>query len=291
MIVRTVAPAKINWTLEVLGWREDGYHEIRTVMQTIDLCDELTLAPAETLKLEVEGECAPSRDDDALQAARALAQAAGWELPTRIRMRKRIPLRSGLGGGSSDAAAVLRGLNALYDLGFDTARLADVAAAVGSDCPFFAYGGTALAEGRGERVTVLPDLPQMWLLVAVPPLSLEDKTKRMYGSLQPADFTDGSHTTAFLERMWNGDKEETAQLFNVFERAAFRMFAGLDFYRDALLRAGVQSVHLDGAGPGLFSLCESRRQAEGVKSGLRLPGASVFVARTLRAAQATLING
>ena len=172
MSVTLVAPAKINWTLEVLGLRDDGYHEVRTVMQTIDICDEVVLERSAALTLSVEGDHAATDEDHTLLAARLLGKELGRELPASIHIRKRIPVSAGLGGGSSDAAAVLRGLDALYDLDAGMERLGSVAAGIGSDVGFFLHGGTALGEGRGERILPLPDAPEAWLVVLTPPISL-----------------------------------------------------------------------------------------------------------------------
>jgi 4-diphosphocytidyl-2-C-methyl-D-erythritol kinase len=155
--MRLCAPAKINWTLEVLGRRNDGYHNVGSLMQTVDSCDILDISPADRLTLEVEGERQPSQDDLVLRAATLLDGGSGRG--AHIRLDKRVPVAAGLGGGSSDAAAALRGLNELWHLGYGDARLAEIGAGIGSDVSFFVYGGTALAEGRGERVADTPFPP------------------------------------------------------------------------------------------------------------------------------------
>jgi len=171
------------------------------------------------------------------------------ERGARIRLDKRIPVAAGLGGGSSDAAAALRGLNKLWKLGRSDAQLAEAGAGLGSDVPFFLYGGTALAEGRGERVTPLLAPPPVWLVLLAPPFELPAKTKRMYAALTPTDFSDGSRTEALVGRIRGGGPVDDSGLYNVFERVAYEVFAGLDAYRDALLMAGARHVHLAGLGP------------------------------------------
>jgi 4-diphosphocytidyl-2-C-methyl-D-erythritol kinase len=159
-----LAHAKINLTLDVLGRRPDGYHELRSVMQTVSLADELTVEAAPHLSLEVDrdGSSPPGhagvpegRANLVWRAAEELRRRRGYQGGARLRLCKRIPAAAGLGGGSSDAAATLLSLNALWGLRCSRADLVEVAAALGSDVPFFLWGGTALVSVRGERVQPL----------------------------------------------------------------------------------------------------------------------------------------
>ncbi len=288
--LRLRAPAKINWTLEVLGRRPDGYHEVRTVLQTIDVCDEVRVAPAEALSLSAEGPHEAREDDLALRAAALLADVSGRAPAVHISLAKRIPAAAGLGGGSADAAAVLRGLDRLWGLGLRPQLLAELAAALGSDAPFFVYGGTAFAEGRGEQLTPLPDLPPAWLVLLVPPFRLPEKTRRMYEALTAADFSDGSGSAALARRLEAGEPIAAECLRNAFERAAFATFPGLAAYREALLAAGAERVHLAGSGPGLFALGPTAAAARRLHERLRPPGGLAFVARTLTAAEAVAVE-
>ena len=291
--MRLCAAAKINWTLEVLGRRGDGYHEVRSLIQTVGLCDALEFTPADRLELQVEGAHQPSQHDLVLRAAALLGGGGGGG--ARIRLNKRVPVAAGLGGGSSDAAAALRGLNELWRLGYSDARLAEMGAGVGSDVAFFVYGGTALAEGRGERITSLPDLPPTWLVLLAPPFRLPEKTGRMYAALTPAGFTDGARTEALQRRLHRGLPIADADLYNVFQRAAYEVFEGLDAYRDALLAAGARRVHLAGSGPALFALSPDEGTARAVHERLRPPAGQAavwaLVVRTLTAAEARVIEG
>jgi 4-diphosphocytidyl-2-C-methyl-D-erythritol kinase len=282
--VRLYAPAKINWTLEVLGRRDDGYHEVRTVIQTVDLCDTLEIGRGRELQLAVEGPHETSEDDLVLRAAALLAQGAARG--ARIRLSKRIPVSAGLGGGSSDTAAALRGLNQLWGLGHGDAELAEMGARLGSDVPFFLHGGAALAEGRGERITPLPDAPSVWLVLLAPPFQMLEKTKRMYAALTPADFTNGSHADALVRRIRDGHPVDDGALYNAFQDVAYQVFEGLSAYRDALLAAGARRVHLAGSGPALFALGPDEEAARAVYARLRPPAGKAFVVRTLTAAEA-----
>jgi 4-diphosphocytidyl-2-C-methyl-D-erythritol kinase len=287
--MRTVAPAKVNWTLEVLGKRDDGYHEIRSVMQTVDLCDDVSIESSAALSLAVAGEHEASEDDLTLKAARLIAARVGSELPAAIRVTKRIPVGSGLGGGSSDAAATMRLLNELHGLGLSAEDLATAGAEVGSDVPFFVYGGTALVEGRGERVTPLPDASETWMVLVVPPIRVAEKTKRMYQALRLGDFSNGGRSDALSQRVLQGERVSQEDIHNVFERVAYEVFARLDAYREALLSAGARAVHLGGAGPALFALAESEAHAQAMSERIRSLQAKVFVVRTPTTGEATAV--
>jgi len=165
-----LSPAKINLFLEVIARRPDGFHEIESVMQLVELCDRVHLARAPRgIQVSVTGAELPSGHGNlAYQAAARLMERAGIRDGVQIRLEKRIPVAGGLGGGSSNAAAVLAGINRLYDLGYTPAALQEIGATLGSDVPFFFSEGLALASGRGERVADLEPWPPFWLVVANP---------------------------------------------------------------------------------------------------------------------------
>ena len=252
--MRMYAPAKINWTLEVVGKRSDGYHELRTILQTVELADMLEISEGDAIRLEVEGPHEMSEDDLILRAARRLREESGHSGGATIRLEKRIPVSAGLGGGSSDAAATLRGLNVLWGLNWKKERLADVAASVSSDAPFFMYGGTALVWGRGELIEPLEDSPPVDLVLLVPPVDMAGKTARMFGSLTASDFSDGSLTEQLLGRLGAGSAPRNGEMFNAFESVAYRTWPELAAYRRTLLDAGAARVHLAGSGPTLFAI-------------------------------------
>ena len=289
--VRATTCAKINWLLEVLHRRPDGYHEVRTVIQTIDLCDTLELHPAAELCLEACGDGLPAPEENlVMKAAHLLREQAAGSPGARMRLSKAIPVAAGLGGGSSDAAAALRGLNELWGLALPREALEDMAARLGSDVPFFIRGGTALAEGRGERVTPLTDAPLRELVIAVPPLPLANKTQRMYSLLTPADYTDGSATGRLVDAIRRGKPVEDSHLFNVFDRPAFRAFPELERLRQALLAAGARSVHLAGSGPALFALAADATKRERLTRAAAAAGAKTFVVATAPAGRSLALE-
>ena len=169
------AHAKLNLTFEVLGKRADGYHEVKTVMQTVGLSDRLTFEPWPTLQVDCDSPELSGEVNLVWRAARALAHSKGIQPRARIRIQKRIPVAMGLGGGSSDAAAALRALDRLWETDATDTELAELAAGIGSDVPFFLTGGTALAEGRGEVILPMPSLPRFNLTLVFPDLVISDK--------------------------------------------------------------------------------------------------------------------
>lgn len=262
-MLKIIAPAKINLVLEVLGKRADGYHEIKSVVQTIDLCDELFLEKAEHISLECDKPELSGPDNLVLRGADSIKERSGYREGCRIVLRKNIPVAAGLGGGSSDAAATLKGLNNLWGLGMSRADLMSVAIPLGSDVPLFMYGGSLLMKGRGEKVTPIPQIKNLWFVVLVPDLpAMPDKTKSLYAQLDTAGFSTGSHAQSFLHGLKTNNIVNTSNLFNAFESVAFRAFSGLEHYWQAFLQAGAVDVHLAGSGPALFSLFSELSAAE-----------------------------
>jgi 4-diphosphocytidyl-2-C-methyl-D-erythritol kinase len=219
------AYAKINLTLEVLSKRSDDYHEIRSVMQTISLCDRLSFENFPHLCFQCMSSGWVAEESVVSKAARLLMQRTGIPRGAKVKIDKCIPLSSGLGGDSSDAVVVLRGLNQLWETGVPASDLVSLAAALGSDLPFFFSGGTALVQGRGDLVSSLPEMSQCWLVLLFPDVArLTSKTAVLYSMLCPEDFTQGTHTDAFLMRLTQGASITSEDLFNVFEKVAMKAF-------------------------------------------------------------------
>ena len=287
MRLRLMAPAKINWTLEVLGRRPDGFHNVKTILQTIDLFDSLELETAAEVTLEAAGEGLPPPEENlTMRAARRLQKKTGYSGGARMRLTKTIPVAAGLGGGSSDAAAALRGLDRLWGLALPHERLAEIAAEVGSDIPFFLRGGTALAEGRGERITPLPDAPRTAILVVVPALSIPQKTRRMYSLLNLKDHSDGAASDRLADALRQGRPLKESDLYDVFGSLAFQAFPELQTCRQALVQAGAGAVHLAGSGPALFVLLRDEEQRERLARAAAGAGARALAVSTIVSSQA-----
>jgi 4-diphosphocytidyl-2-C-methyl-D-erythritol kinase len=262
------APAKINLVLEVLG-KDNGHHRIRSIVQSVDLCDVLNFELDKEIRFECD-EPELKRDNLVARAASLLKEITGCDLGARIALRKHIPWGAGLGGGSSDVAATLLALNELWGLRMPPSRLVRLAFELGSDVPFFIHKGTALVEGKGEKVRPQPPLPSTSFVLLVPPLpKVPDKTKQMYGSLRVADFTGGEFVEAALLSLRQGERPDPDVMHNAFERVAFDFFPGLDKYRRVLEEAGAPRAYLAGSGPCLFALFSAREEAAELFSRLR----------------------
>ena len=255
------AHAKLNLTLEVLSRRDDGYHDIASIMQTLELADALTIESAESLRLTCSTPDLEGPDNLAFEAADLLRTETGIECGAHIHIEKRIPVVAGLGGGSADAAATLVGLNRLWDLDLSNDQLRRIGARLGSDVPFLIEGGTAAALGRGERVRHLPtpDLP--WIVVAVPDVNLPDKTAAMYRALTPDDFTRGALTFKLEARIANGGDVPPQLLFNTFDNVARVIVPEVDKCWNDMYAAGAREIHVSGSGPAVYAAVERREIA------------------------------
>jgi 4-diphosphocytidyl-2-C-methyl-D-erythritol kinase len=278
------APAKLNLTLEVLAKRPDGYHEIRSILQMISLCDSLIFEAADSLSFSCDDPDWIAEKSLVSRAARALKHRFGVELGASIQLNKCIPLSSGLGGDSSDAVATLKGLTRLWNLKIGKAEISELAISLGSDIAFFVEGPTALAQGRGEIITPLPAPAHSWVVLLIPDIPLiQPKTAHLYSLLRKEDHTDGAATDRFASRI----KCEGAlpkDLFNVFEEIAFGAYEGLERYFNDFQKASNESrVHLCGAGPALFSMFSREKDARCVFETLKMKGFVVHLAETLRA--------
>ncbi len=283
-MITCTAYAKVNLALEVVGRRSDGYHEIVTLLQTVSLHDTVRVAPAADLSLSCDVPALAGADNLALRAAVLLQQRCGARQGAAIHLQKRIPVAAGLGGGSSDAAATLLALAELWHLEPEMGMLAEVATALGSDVPFFLWGGTALAGGRGERLEALPPAPARWLVLLRPPVMLPGKTALLYRRLSPADFGDGATARAAAAAVREGRFPADELLVNTFERVADAVFPGLAAARASLqTAAGGRPVHLSGAGPTLFAVFADREPAVAACRRLLAEGNQAYLVRSVPA--------
>jgi 4-diphosphocytidyl-2-C-methyl-D-erythritol kinase len=275
------APAKINLTLEVLGKRPDGFHEIRSVIQTINLYDSLRFRLSKKLRFSCDNPDLVIEESLISRAAALLQETSGFSKGATIEVIKNIPFSSGLGGDSSDAAAVLQGLNRLWELGLSLEELLGMAPRLGSDVAFFVCGGTALVEGRGERVTPLPPLPRRWIVLVVPPFSaIAEKTRQLYASLKPEHYSDGRITQKFIKGLSGGGEFEPSMFFNTFENVAFDFFPELEVYKEHFEKLGAPYVRLAGSGPTLFTLLEDKAQAEDLYTRCQNQGMECYLTET-----------
>ena len=283
-MLTVLAPAKVNLTLEVLEKRRDGFHEIRSVAQTVNLCDRLHFRAGDGVEFRCDNPSWVSGQSLVARAVDLLREATGCSKGAIVTLNKHIPLISGLSGDSSDAAATLRGLNRLWELGLPLGELLDLAGKLGSDVAFFLYGGTALLEGRGEVVAPLPPVDEMWLTLMLPPVSrMPGKTGRLYGLIRAEHYTSGEATERLVSRLTEGEGLAPSLIFNVFDSVALDYFSGLGVYREQFLDSGAREVHLAGSGPVLFTLTGDKAQAEKIYQDLKKERLEAYLAHTLAA--------
>jgi len=279
-----LAYAKLNLTFEVLDWRSDGFHQVTTIMQTVDLADVLQIEPASKLTVECEYPDLAGNQNLVWKAATELAKVGQIEPNAKITIEKHIPVGMGLGGGSSDAAAALLGLNRLWGLGLSVDELASVAAGLGSDVSFFLWGGTALAQGRGEQITLLPPLPPLAVTLVFPDLAIPNKTATMYSKLTMAQFSDGGITRQMIQLLTAGQfvRESVAGLvFNAFSEVAAQSYPELVKMSREGVEDGGPIMHLCGAGPALFTLPSSQEQHQRIVEVLQPHSAGVYLVSTV----------
>lgn len=249
--ITLAAPAKINLTLDVLGVRPDGYHEIASVMQTISLADHVTISPSPkgaAISLTVSGPEAGGVPADERNLAWKAARAFG-AADVAIHIEKRIPTQAGLGGGSSDAASVLLTLNQLFGSRFTRAQLAEIGATLGADVPFFLQGGLAKTAGIGEKVAAVAPFPSFSLVVVKPPVGVS--TAEAYRLL---DETPGRESARATSRWPLGG------FSNDFEPAIYARYPEIAAARDALREAGAKRILLCGSGSAVFGTTRDPEQ-------------------------------
>lgn len=264
------APAKINLALDVLFKRPDGYHEVEMIMTTVDLADRIELKELKSNRIDILSQNRFVPDDQrnlAYQAAYLLKERYGIKQGVSIAIEKNIPVAAGLAGGSSDAAATLRGLNRLWDLGLSLDELAVLGGEIGSDVSFCVYGGTALAQGRGEKITHLAPPPKCWVILAKPTLGVSTadvyRRLRLTGSGHP-DI--GGMMNALEE---NDYAKVCSGLGNILEQVTLPMYPEVANIKEQMKTFGADAVLMSGSGPTVFGLVEHESRVQRIYNGLR----------------------
>ena len=275
-----LAYAKLNLTLDILRRRADGYHDLRMVMQTVSLHDDVrvTLTEGDGISCCC-GEIPGDESNLAVKAARAFFARTG--IPPRalaIDIVKRIPAQAGMAGGSADAAAVLRALRTLLSPELSDEALERIGADVGSDVPFCVRGGTALAEGRGERLTTLPPAPSCHAVLCKPDFSIS--TPMLFSRVRAEELTDRPDTDGMLDALRRGDARGVfARVKNVFEQVLPPEYGEVFAIRDSLLALGAEAAAMTGSGPTVFGLFRDAQAAEAARETLRRRYAQTFSAQ------------
>lgn len=283
--VRVQTPAKINPVLEVLGKRPDGYHELALVFQAIGLFDELEFVRGgDGLRFEIMESPSPLAVDDSNLVVKAaklfLKRILQGEADVLIRLKKRIPLAAGLGGGSSDAAATLVGLNLVFDAMAPQTALESLAAQLGSDVPFFLTGGTAMGTGRGEVITPWEAAPEMPLVLVKPSQGLS--TPAVYQSGK-ALFSSGEKAKEFKNLLREKNLPKIAgSLFNSLQPAAIYLMPEVESIRKQLVERGALGALVSGSGPTVFAIAKSKAAAREIAAQMAGEGRMVLATQTIR---------
>lgn len=259
------APAKINLFLDILGKREDGYHEIRTIFQSIALFDTLRfrIVPEGIILGSDDPSLPLDSSNTVFKAATALLQRSGKKKGIEIFIEKRIPQKGGMGGGSSDGACALYALNIIWELGLSQEELFAIAAEIGSDLPFFLTGGTAAGVSRGEEVYPLPDAPPAWLVLGFPEEGISTREAYARVGKQLTGEVSARRMMVAAAKVAGGSFTEE-DLLNRFDSAVLESDNGILLYRDRLLEAGARKVMLSGSGSSWFAYTRDIDEARSV---------------------------
>lgn len=261
--------AKINWNLRVLGRRDDGFHELCTVFQTVSLHDDLTFSEADELILTCDDEKIPTGETNlVVRAARVLQEKFSVQKGARIQLEKRIPAPGGLGGGSSNAAIALLGLRKLWRLEISIEELHEIGAKLGADVPLFLYGGTTLGTGRGTEIVELEDVREENLLIVAPPVDVP--TGAAFARLNAPRLTNFDSKSILkicrneAERLILGQTE----LKNDFERSVFALEPEIEKVREQLLERGARQAVLSGSGASVFAVFDKQETRQATMKAL-----------------------
>ncbi|MDF2961896.1 MAG: ispE [Paenibacillus sp.] len=277
------APAKINLMLDVLRKREDGYHEVEMIMTMVDLADRIEMQelPRDTIIISSQAGYIPLDEKNlAFQAARLIKERYDVKQGVYIHLDKKIPVAAGLAGGSSDAAATLRGLNRLWQLNIPTQELQRLGAELGSDVPFCVTGGTAIARGRGEKLEPIEAPPQCWVVLAKPPINVS--TADIYGRLRANNIQHHPSAEQVLEAIQLKRFDLLCErLGNVLEEVTLDLYPEVRQLKECMVRLGAEGVLMSGSGPTVFGLVSKEAKVARIYNGLRGFCKDVYAVRLL----------
>lgn len=257
------AMAKVNLGLDVTGRRENGYHDVKMIMQTIDLYDTLTLSKTDgEISIRTNSGELPLQEDNLIyKAAILLADYTKVRIGVDVDLDKRIPVAAGMAGGSTDAAAALIGLNELYNLNLTKEELAKIGVMIGADVPYCIYGGTYLSEGIGEILTKLPDVPDCHVVVAKPGISVS--TAYVYNNLHIENVTEHPDIDGMTEAVRNADLDGVIRkMGNILETVTIGRYPVIEEIKKCLMDNGAENALMSGSGPTVFGIFKDREMAE-----------------------------
>ena len=269
--MRLRALAKINLGLDILRKREDGYHEVRMIMQTIQMYDVLKMKKVKKpgISLSVNYPYIPSDERNLVyKAAKLLMDEFQIKEGVLIRLEKFIPVAAGMAGGSADAAAVLVGVNRMFDLGLSKQALMERAVKIGADVPYCILRGTALAEGIGEKLTILPKAPQGYVLIAKPPISVS--TKLVYEKLDSHEIENHPDIDGIIDGLHDRDITKIAsRMGNVLEKVTIEEYPVIEQIKNVMKEQGALNAMMSGSGPTVFGLYETKEKARKAAAKIR----------------------
>lgn len=277
------APAKINLGLDVLHKREDGYHELEMVMSSVDLADRLTFEklPEDQIIIETNKAFLPvDKRNNVYQAAAILKERYSISEGIKITIEKQIPVAAGLGGGSSDCAAALRGMNRLWNLDLSFAELVEMGLEVGTDVPYCLYGTTSFIQGKGEIVRPLIPMPQCWVILVKPRVSVS--TRKIF---QQVELKDLPHPDmrALSQAILSEDYDEMIrQMGNSLEATTIPKYPVVQQIKDRMMQYGADIALMTGSGPTVFALCRQHSRAQRIYNALKGFCDEVYLVRTLK---------
>lgn len=275
------APAKINFALDVLSKRPDGYHDVAMIMQTVALYDTITVKSGfDGIRLTTDSSSIPTDESNiAYKAAHYLSTKYNVKRGAHIHIEKRIPVAAGLAGGSTDAAAVLKLLNRAWDLRLSKSELMDAGKKLGADVPFCIQGGTCLAEGLGEKLTVIKSIPDCHILLAKPNVGVS--TKEVYQGLKLSEISERPDMKAMLKAIDKQDlREICANLSNVLETVTTKMHPIIIELKQKLMEYGAIGSLMSGSGPTVFGIFEDMASAYGAYDNIKTLVNEIFVVKT-----------
>ncbi|WP_047980714.1 4-(cytidine 5'-diphospho)-2-C-methyl-D-erythritol kinase [Ornithinibacillus contaminans] len=276
------APAKINLSLDVLRKRNDGYHDVEMIMTTVDLADRIELNTLQEDRIEVSlwSRYVPNDERNlAYKAAKAFKTKYNISKGVHIKIEKVIPVSAGLGGGSTDAAAVLRGLNQLWNVNATIAELAALGGTIGSDIPFCVYGSTGIARGFGEIIETLPSPPPFWVVLAKPDIGVSSKT-----IFQKVNVDELIHpnTNAIIESLYEKDFAKLcANIGNSLESITVSLHPEVQRIKEKMVQAGAAGVLMSGSGPTVYGLVEQQSKAQRIYNSMRGFCQDVYLVRLI----------
>ena len=281
-IVKT-APAKVNLALDILGRRGDGYHDMKMVMQTVSLCDTITVRETDGDFALHSGAFIPAgKKTLEEQAVESFFSTIQKPIPgLDVTLEKRIPAYAGLGGGSADVAAVLRILREQYCPELPTEELERISLQVGSDMPFCVRGGTALAEGRGEILTDLPSLPDCWFVICKPDFGISTPT--LFAKVDGGELTRRPDVEGMVAALYSGDLDGVAaRMGNVFEEVLPSDYHEVFVIKHRLLELGAMNAVMSGSGPAVFGIFREQETAEQARQALQMHYAQTYLATPVK---------